>query len=78
MCQTELFYNKIVLTVGTLWMPAVNKHGGFGRSDFVKIDDFWDAQNLLRSCLAERRESLGTRYRVRCTKYGVRGTECGA
>lgn len=77
LCQTEQFYNKIVLTVGTLWVPAVNKHGGFGRSDFVEIDDLWDAQNLLRSCLAERRESLGTRYRVRRTGHRVRGLVSG-
>jgi len=34
-------------TARTLWVPAVNHHGGFGRWAFVEIDDPWDAQNLL-------------------------------
>jgi type III restriction enzyme len=33
----------------TLWVPAVNNHGGFGRWTFVEIADPWDAQNAIRS-----------------------------
>jgi len=38
-----------VATARTLWVPAVNNHGGFGRWAFIEIDDPWDAKNLLRS-----------------------------
>jgi len=30
-------------TARTLWVPAVNNHGGFGRWAFIEIDDPWDA-----------------------------------
>ncbi|HKQ49696.1 MAG TPA: DEAD/DEAH box helicase family protein [Phycisphaerae bacterium] len=36
-----------VATARTLWVPAVNNHGGFGRWAFVEIGDPWDAINLL-------------------------------
>jgi len=36
-------------TARTLWLPAINNHGGFGRWTFVEIDDPWDAQNLIRA-----------------------------
>jgi type III restriction enzyme len=42
-----------VSTARTLWVPAVNNHGGFGRWAFVEIADPWDAQNLIRSALAQ-------------------------
>lgn len=32
----------------TLWIPAVNNHGGFGRWDFIEIADPWDAENTIR------------------------------
>jgi type III restriction enzyme len=32
-----------VATAKTLWVPAVNNHGGLGRWAFVEIDDPWDA-----------------------------------
>ena len=35
-----------VATARTLWVPAVNNHGGFGRWAFVEIADPWDAQEL--------------------------------
>jgi type III restriction enzyme len=37
-----------VTTARTLWVPAVNNHGGFGRWAFIEVDDPWDAQNLIR------------------------------
>ena len=36
----------------TLWVPAVNNHGGFGRWAFIEITDPWDAQNTIRGFLA--------------------------
>jgi len=47
-----------VATARTLWMPAVNNHGGFGRWDFVEIDDPWNAKTLLREFLTERSECV--------------------
>jgi len=40
-----------VATARTLWVPAVNNHGGFDRWAFIEIDDPWDAQNLIRASL---------------------------
>ncbi len=37
-----------VSTARTLWMPAVNNHGGFGRWGFVEISDPWDACGVVR------------------------------
>ena len=34
-----------VATARTLWVPAVNNHGGFGRWALVEIDDPWNAKN---------------------------------
>jgi type III restriction enzyme len=42
-------------TARTLWIPAVNAHGGFGRWEFVEITDPWDAQNTIRAILKHRR-----------------------
>lgn len=36
-------------TARTLWVPAINNHGGFGRWAFVEIADPWDAQNVIRA-----------------------------
>jgi type III restriction enzyme len=41
-----------VTTARTLWVPAVNNHGGFGRWAFVEVTDPWDAQRTIRSTLA--------------------------
>jgi type III restriction enzyme len=41
-----------VTTARTLWVPAVNNHGGFGRWDFIEISDPWDAENTVRAHLA--------------------------
>ncbi len=40
-----------VATARTLWVPAVNNHGGLGRWAFIKIADPWDAENLIRTSL---------------------------
>ena len=37
-----------VATVATLWVPAVNHHGSFGRWAFVEIADPWDAESSIR------------------------------
>ncbi|NLX23807.1 MAG: DEAD/DEAH box helicase family protein [Phycisphaerae bacterium] len=36
-----------VATARTLWVPAVNNHGGFGRWAFVEIHDPWDAMTTI-------------------------------
>ena len=38
-----------VSTARTLWVPAVNNHGGFGRWAFVEVTDPWDAQRTIRA-----------------------------
>ncbi len=38
-------------TTRTLWVPAVNHHGGFGRWAFIEIIDPWNAQNSIRGIL---------------------------
>ncbi len=35
----------------TLWVPAINNHGGFGRWAFIEICDPWDAKNTIRASL---------------------------
>jgi type III restriction enzyme len=40
-----------VATVRTLWVPAINNHGGFGRWAFVEIDDPWDSKHEIRKFL---------------------------
>ncbi len=37
-----------VAAARTLWIPAINNHGGFGRWAFVEVTDPWDAANLIR------------------------------
>ncbi len=41
-----------VQTARTLWVPAVNNHGGFGRWAFLEISDPWDAKNTIRATIA--------------------------
>jgi type III restriction enzyme len=43
-----------VSTARTLWLPAINNHGGFGRWAFVEIGDPWDAKNLIRALCCGR------------------------
>ena len=40
-----------VATARTLWAPAVNNHGGFGRWVFVEVTDPWDAARTIRGLL---------------------------
>jgi type III restriction enzyme len=40
-----------VTTARTLWVPAVNNHGGFGRWAFVEVTDPWDAQRTIRAAV---------------------------
>ena len=40
-----------VATARTLWIPAINNHGGYGRWDFIEISDPWDAKNTIRAAL---------------------------
>jgi len=40
-----------VATARTLWVPAVNNHGGLGRWAFIEVSDPWDAQKLIRGFL---------------------------
>ena len=40
-----------VATAKTLWIPAVNNHGGFGRWNYIEIKDPWDARNAVRAFL---------------------------
>jgi type III restriction enzyme len=41
-----------VATARTLWVPAMNNHGGFGRWAFVEVTDPWDAPNTIRAALS--------------------------
>ena len=47
-------------TARTLWVPAVNNHGGFGRWAFLEVQDPWDAQSLIRGFIAENTASVAT------------------
>ena len=40
-----------VSTVKTLWLPAVNHHGEFGRWMFLEIEDPWDAGHTVRQAI---------------------------
>ena len=40
-----------VATARSLWIPAVNHHGGFGRWTFIEISDPWDAQNTIKGVI---------------------------
>ncbi|MGA2439883.1 MAG: hypothetical protein ABSH08_02905 [Tepidisphaeraceae bacterium] len=40
-----------VSTAKTLWVPAVNNAGIWGRWAFVEISDPWDAKNTIRASL---------------------------
>ncbi len=42
-----------VATACTLWVPAINNHGDFGRWAFIEIADPWDSQNHIRSFLKQ-------------------------
>jgi type III restriction enzyme len=40
-----------VTTARTLWIPAINNHGGFGRWAFVEVSDPWNAQLTIAAIL---------------------------
>ncbi len=40
-----------VSTARTLWVPAINNHGGFGRWAFIEVADPWNAQGPIRASL---------------------------
>jgi type III restriction enzyme len=42
-------------TARTLWVPAVNNHGGFGRWSFFEIKDPWNAKTEVRAHLGTLR-----------------------
>jgi len=48
-----------VTTTRTLWVPAINNHGGFGRWAFREIADPWDAGNTIRSGLQQETTEQG-------------------
>ncbi len=48
-----------VTTARTLWVPAVNNHGGFGRWAFVEVTDPWDAQRTIRAAVAQGMAAIG-------------------
>lgn len=47
-----------VTTARTLWVPAVNNHGGFGRWLFVEVTDPWDAQRTVRAAVAAAMQTV--------------------
>jgi hypothetical protein len=48
-----------VMTARTLWVPAVNNHGAFGRWGFIEIDDPWDAKTFIRDYVDETNAKAG-------------------
>lgn len=42
-----------VATARSLWVPAVNQHGGFGRWAFIEIDDPWNAKHSIHALLEQ-------------------------
>lgn len=44
-----------VETARTLWVPAINNSGEYGRWDFIEISDPWDLVNTVRMMDANRR-----------------------
>lgn len=49
-----------VSTSRTLWVPAVNNAGQWGRWDFVEIADPWDAMTTIRAQIDNRRRTYGS------------------
>ena len=47
-----------VTTARTLWVPAVNNHGGYGRWDFIEITDPWNAENMIRAQLRKNKTTM--------------------
>ena len=51
--QTKKDKAAKVATAQTLWVPAINHHGAFGRWAFLEVTDPWDAQHQIRSMLQQ-------------------------
>ena len=50
-----------IATARTLWMPAVNNHGGFGRWAFLEITDpYDDVGKMIRAIAGPQAASTGT------------------
>jgi len=47
-----------VATARTLWVPAVNNHGGYGRWEFIEIADPWNTENLIRAQLRKNKTTM--------------------
>ena len=49
----EALKEKEAKTAATasLWVPAINNHGGFGRWAFVEVGDPWTAQGAIRAAV---------------------------
>jgi type III restriction enzyme len=47
-----------VATARTLWMPAVNNHGGFGRWAFIEIGDPWNSESDIRTMISSASDAL--------------------
>jgi type III restriction enzyme len=44
-----------VATARTLWVPAVNNHGGFGRWAFIEVADPWNAKSTIYTAIRRSR-----------------------
>lgn len=42
-----------VSTARTLWIPAINNHGGFGKWAFLEINDPWNSISIIRAFISE-------------------------
>ncbi len=49
-------------TSRTVWIPAINNHGRFGRWAFVEVTDPWDAKNTIRAVLISEALLMGKTY----------------
>lgn len=50
-------------TMKSLWIPAINNHGGFGRWDFVEVTDIDQVKSVVRDAV-KRRQRTGQHERV--------------
>ncbi len=48
-----------VMTARTLWVPAVNNHGAFGRWRFLEVTDPYEVLEQIRSVPAGKPEKVG-------------------
>jgi type III restriction enzyme len=64
-------------TLRSLWIPAVNNHGGYGRWAFIEISDPWDAQNTIRATLRQgEAEAMKSFPRIKKTSGVCGGDAC--